>query len=368
MKNINLFSPCVDDTDRSMVSEVLQGTSLTRGHQVEAFEQELAEYLGAKEVVCVNNASNGLNLLYKALRPECPGFIVTTPVTFVATATAAQLNGYQLKLFDEDPLSHDWTQIKSLAKPGDLLVPMHYGGNAGCVNDLLNTKNLIIEDACHAFGSVDKEGFHVGACRYSRASVFSFHPAKAITTLEGGAITTNDKKLAKHLRELRNNGIRRNTAGRYLSYDTIEPSLNAHMNEVSAALGRSQLKKIEVFKNKRFKLMQSYSNIFSEFDGVKFVHPEKRNCYHLATVLIDFDLFKITREQLMSDLSKRGIATNVHYIPLYSFECIKGFPKKDYPKIEHFHSQTLSLPLHCHLSSDDIVYICEQLFGCLKQV
>lgn len=363
VKQINLFSPCLSKEDRQAVDQVLQGAWLTRGPQVEAFESELAEYVGAAEVVCVDNATNALNILYKALKDESSGNLWTTPITFASTATAGMLQGYSLKLFDEDPLNHDWSSLIEAMEEGDLFVPMHYGGKATSLEKTAikaeKKRVILVEDACHALGSVDEKGFKVGSCQYSRATVFSFHPAKNITTLEGGAIATHDRDLALRLRKLRNNGIQQNVNG--LSYDVLEPSLNAHMNEVAAVLGRNQLKKLDIFKKQRFDLMKQYAEELKGVEGIVCPMPDARNCYHLASVLIDFKGLKTDREKVQQQLRNVGIGTNVHYIPLYHFQGIKGFEIRNFPMAEKFYSEVLSLPLHCLMNSEDVSYIVSQL-------
>jgi dTDP-4-amino-4,6-dideoxygalactose transaminase len=363
MDQINLFSPSLNDEDRRVVQEVMRGTWITRGPEVQAFEQELAEYLGVKESVCFDNASNALNLVYGALKEESSAVLRTAPVTFAATATAGLLQAYEVKLFDNDPLSAEGSSLAGVLNKGDLYVPMHYGGQPVSLS-AINKEVIVVEDACHALGSFDDEGFRVGACKHSRAAVFSFHPAKNITTFEGGAVSTNDSSLAESLRELRSNGIRRNTNG--LGYDVMQASLNAHMNEVSAALGRQQLKRLDEFKQQRLALMQTYAELLRGVEGIGFVELDEKNCYHLATLLIDFEFFKIKREDLIQALGKAGVQSNVHYIPLYRFSAFPGFDKSDFPQSEKFYSQTLSLPLHCLMSESDVKTVVTVLLAGLK--
>ena len=364
-KSIDLFSPSLSDEDRETVQDVLKRSWLTRGPEVEKFEKALADYLEVEEVVCVDNASNGLNLIYRALRDECPGALLTTPTTFASTATAGMLNGYPVKLFDEDPLSTDLSVALQHYDTGDLFVPMHYGGRGKSLRSLAESGVTIVEDACHAFGSLDEEGNKIGSCAYSRASVFSFHPAKNITTLEGGAITTKDTQLARRLRALRHNGIWKDRSIHPLSYNVKEPSLNAHLSEVSASLGRSQLTRIEAFKKRRFEIVSRYAEHLKGVDGLQFTVPHEGSCYHLATVLIDFEKYDISKDDLMTQLTAKGISTNVHYIPLYRFDCLDGFDQKDFPITESFYDKTLSLPIHVQLSDDDVAYVASELLAIL---
>lgn len=195
---------------------------------------------------------------------------------------------------------------------------------------------------------------------------FSFHPAKNITTLEGGAVSTNDVELARRLRVLRNNGITTKGGNQELSYDVLESSLNAHMNEVSAALGRSQLKRIESFKKIKFDLLQKYAELFEGQEGIEFLKPSENNCYHLATVCIDFNFFKTSREVIRKVLNEDSIATNVHYIPLYLFECFKEFDFQACPEAQRFYERTLTLPLHCQLTETDVERVAHSLLQALK--
>ncbi|MDR0677758.1 MAG: DegT/DnrJ/EryC1/StrS family aminotransferase [Holosporaceae bacterium] len=236
-------------------------------------------------------------------------------------------------------------------------------------------KIFIVEDAAHAIGS-DYQNAKVGSCAYSDMTVFSFHPVKNMTTGEGGAITTNDENLYEKLLRLRSHGIVKNpeiaaTNGRWY-YEMHSLGFNCRMIDLQAALGISQLKRIERFKEKRRHIVSLYKELFAKYNRISFLEERKYSnaCPHLCPVLIDFKGLKIDKKQFVDNLFNAGLHLHVHYIPVYLHPYYRkfGFSKGDYPNMGKYYLQTISLPLYYDLSGGDVHYIVEKFLETLNNV
>ena len=225
-------------------------------------------------------------------------------------------------------------------------------------------RTLIIEDAAHAIGSCYKDGTKVGSCAWSQMTIFSFHPAKTMTTGEGGMVTTNDPELYHRLQGYRNNGIEKNP--HYLNespypgyYEVNFLSGNYNLTDMQAALGLSQFKRLDLFIEKRKELMQLYRSKLASFEHLRLFSPSEdlSIAYHLCVAQINFKAYKTTRKAVMEELHKMGIGTQVHYIPLYRhpfFTKSAGDISEYFPEMETYYSQALSLPLYYDLNEEDI--------------
>lgn len=371
----------IDDDDIQAVASVLKSDYLTQGPAVEQFEQGICRITGARYCVAVSNATAGLHIAVAALGPGDDAEGITTPNTFLASANCMVYNNVRPVFADIDPVSYniDPAEIeKHITDRTGLLLPVHFAG-LPCDMEKISAiakkhKLHVIEDAAHAIGSQYADGSYVGNCKHSDMTVFSFHPVKTITTGEGGAVTTNDGDLYRKLLMLRSHGVTkdeelltRNPGPWY--YEMQSLGFNYRMTDMQAALGCSQLKKLDFFKQRRREIVAVYNRAFA---GMKYlrtpVEPDGvSSCFHLYAVQIDFDAIGKNRVQVMAELRERGIGTQIHYIPVHTQPFYKktfGYKEGDYPNAEKYYGQELSLPLYPGLSDGDV----DKVIAVVKEV
>lgn len=378
----------INGQDESAVLEALKSPVITRGFFVEAFEKEVAEYCGARFAVAFNSGSTALSAAFFAAEAGPHDRVLTTPNTFVATLSGACQKGAAPVFVDIDrktgnidaeKLSYNLENLSTRGK--NIVVPVHFAGIPVDMQFLeshikdLNT--FVIEDAAHAIGSRYKGGSRVGSCEWSHITCFSFHPAKTITTAEGGMCTTNDEALYRKLLYYRNNGIEREPAlfkeeerGPWV-YEVNCLSGNYFMNEIQASLGRSQFSRIEAFIAKRKELVLRYRKNLAAAPHLAFFEPDQELdvAWHLFVCQIDFSALNKSRAEVMDELRERGIGTQVHYIPLYRHPFFKkgGRDIREYfPETEGYYSQALTLPLYYDLTYEEVDEISDALLTVLK--
>lgn len=368
----------IDQDDIDAVVDVLRNGALTQGPVVEAFERAIAEYVGAEYAVAVSSATAGLHLAALVAGVGPGAGLITTPITFVASANAALYAGGDPQFADIDPttlnLSPDSLK-EALTRHPDTraIIPVHFGG-LPC--DMVRIEEVasragavVIEDAAHALGATYADGRRVGCCANSLMTVFSFHPVKLIAAGEGGLITTNDPGVYRRLLRLRSHGINKATdplirtelamtgaTANPWYYEMQELGYHYRITDIQCALALSQLKKLERFIERRRELARFYD---SEFAGCKNLQPaqpigRENSSHHLYVVRIDFENAGTSRADLMLELRSRGVGTQVHYIPVTDQPVYerRGCRTADFPAAAAYYEQALSIPLYFGLTDE----------------
>jgi UDP-4-amino-4,6-dideoxy-N-acetyl-beta-L-altrosamine transaminase len=378
----------IEPDDVAAVVEVLTSGQLTQGPRVEAFEQALAAKVGATAAVACSSGTAALHLILAALDVG-PGDICIAPaISFLSTATAVRFCGAEVVFADADPLTGHMTpqtlrQAAARApRPAKVALPVHLGGRMANMPGLAEVAAdlglILVEDACHALGSA-RAGARAGGCAHSAASAFSFHPVKTIACGEGGMAVTKDPVLAERMRRLRNHGVTHDPAlmvdpalsldpaGRRhpWSYEQLELGFNYRMTDLEAALGLSQLHKLDRFVARRAALAAAYDRRLASLAGRLWPvrpAPDEAPSLHLYAVQIDFDACGFTRDALMRDLAAQGIGTQVHYIPLYRqpYFAHRYGPLR-LPGAEAWYDHVLALPLFPAMADEDVDRVVDAL-------
>ncbi len=361
----------ISQADIDAVVAVLQSDFLTQGPQVPLFEQTVAKHVGAKHALAVNSATSALHIACMALELGQGDWLWTTPITFVASANCGLYCGAQVDFVDIDPRTYNLCtkalEAKLLAaekagKLPKLLVAVHLCGqpcNMAAIHALGQKYGFkIIEDASHAIGGKYKGEF-IGNSRYSDITVFSFHPVKIITTAEGGMALTNSDELADKMALLRSHGITRDTAHMTHApdgpwyYQQIDLGYNYRMTELQAALGVSQMQRLDAFVARRHQLAQRYDQLLASLPvTTPWQHPDSYSGLHLYVIRLQLDKINKTHRQVFEALREQDIGVNLHYIPVHTQPHYQrmGFKLGDYPEAEQYYAEAISLPMYQTLS------------------
>jgi UDP-4-amino-4,6-dideoxy-N-acetyl-beta-L-altrosamine transaminase len=387
MTHIPYGRQAIVESDIAAVVAVLRSDWLTQGPAVERFEQAVAQYCGVPYASAVCNATSALHLAYRSVGLGPGDILWTSPITFVATANAARHCGADVDFVDIDPLSYNMS-AQALARKLEqaaagqgrlpkVVTPVHLAGEP-C--DMLAIAELgqrygfrIVEDASHAVGSLH-EGDHVGRCRYSDLAVFSFHPVKLITTAEGGMVLTRFADLHKRIQLLRSHGITRDATqmegepeGAWY-YEQLELGYNYRMTDLQAALGYSQLQRLESFLARRHELAARYDAHLRDLPLRLPVRSSgSRSALHLYVVHCP-PRAAVSRLELFQVLRNAGIGVNVHYIPVYRQPYYRrlGFSPDDFPEAEAYYAGAISLPLYPSLTDAQQDHVVSLIRECLK--
>lgn len=367
-----------DEDDIQAVVEVLRNAALTQGPMVQAFEDAIATYVGARYAVAVSSATAGLHLAALAAGVGPGTSLITSPITFVASANAALYAGAEAAFCDIDPATINMCPDNlpdALRKYPNAraVIPVHYAGlpcDMPAIKAICDAAGaVVIEDAAHALGARYADGQRVGCCAHSLMAVFSFHPVKNIATGEGGMITTNDEPTYRRLLRLRSHGINKLTDSFQLPeqattggvenlwyYEMQELGFHYRITDIQCALGLSQLKKLDQFLARRTALARIYDQAFA---GMQTIRPAQslsrdRSGHHLYVLRIDYAAAKISRAELMHSLTAKKIVTQVHYIPVPAQPYYQrlGFQLANYPNAQGFYNQALSIPLFYGLTDE----------------
>lgn len=382
MRPIPYARQSITPADIEAVAEVLRSDWLTQGPAIERFEGEVARYCGVAHAIAASNGTAALHLACLALGLGPGDSLWTSANTFVASANCARYCGADVDFVDIDPGTYNMSvaaleeKLDRARRTGQLpkvVVPVHFGGQScdmqaiAALGDKYGFR--VIEDACHAIGA-EYRSEKVGGCRHSDITVFSFHPVKLITTGEGGMLLTRDADLARRLRLLRTHGITRD-AGQMTAepegawyYEQRALGFNYRMTDIQAALGSSQLRRLEDFLARRRALAGRYG---AKLRGLPLATPVEdaagKSAWHLYVIQLDLAAPTRSRKATFERMRAAGVQVNVHYIPVHLHPYYRqlGFGPGDFPVCERYYARALSLPLFYDLSDADQDRVCEIL-------
>ncbi len=374
----------ITKAEEDAVLDVLRSGWLTTGKYTLEFEKKFSQAVGGDDVIslAVNSNTSGMILAMEACGVKSGTAVITTPYTFVSTATCARHLNADVYFADveKDSYSIDPDKIEEIlikdAKNGHkvkAIVPVHIAGNICNMERILElakkystseNKIYVIEDAAHSFPSPTKLGY---AGTIGDAGVFSFYVTKTITTAEGGMVCTKNPELAKRMTIMRMHGMDRTTWDRYTSprasweYDIVAPGYKFNLPDVLSALGCCQVDRAVLFYEQRKAIVEQYNKAFSELDFIKLPPDGEGNAWHLYLMRINPEKLTITRDEFAKKLQGEGIGISVHFIPIFHFtywkELYPDFTAKNYPNAETQYSQTISIPLYPDMPQEQVDYV-----------
>jgi UDP-4-amino-4,6-dideoxy-N-acetyl-beta-L-altrosamine transaminase len=372
----------IDEADIAAVVAVLQSDFLTQGPAIPRFEKSVTDWCGAKHGIAMSNGTATLHCAAKALGLGHGDYLWTSPITFVASANAGRYCGAKVDFVDVDPgtilmcperLEAKLVQAEKDGTLPKVVVPVHFAGQS-CDMPRIHALGQkygfkIIEDAAHALGG-EFEGEKIGNCRWSDAASHSFHPVKIITSGEGGMITTNDDEVAWRIATLRTHGITRD-AGRMVNeshgawyYEQLELGFNYRMTDMQAALGASQMTKLEAFAARRREIADLYDR---ELAGLPLRplarDPRGISGWHLYMIRLNLEEISVSRREVFDSLRAQGLGVNVHYIPVHlqpDYQKL-GFSAGMYPEAERYYEEAITLPMFPAMTDADVRRVREAL-------
>jgi len=376
----------ITPSDIDAVTQVLQSDFLTQGPVVPKFEKSVTDYCGAKYGVATNSATSALHVACLALGLKEGDYLWTSPITFVASANCGLYCGAKIDFVDIDSKTYNLSvealeekliQAEKENKLPKIVIPVHFAGQS-CEMEKIHQLSQkygfkIIEDASHAIGAKYRDQ-PIGGCKYSDITVFSFHPVKIITTGEGGMAVTNSQNLSDKMSLLRSHGITRNPElmttepdGDWC-YQQIELGYNYRMTDIQAALGISQIQRLDQYIEKRHKIAARYNKAFKEINiKTPYQHKKNYSAHHLYVLLLNSKISK-HHKVTFSQLKKIGIGVNLHYIPVYRQPYYQGIEYNNFPKAEQYYSRAISLPIYPTLSIKDQDYVISELSKCIENL
>ena len=382
MKFINYTNHTINKSDFKYLSYALKQEKLTTGNLVKKFEHKLSKFCKAKYALTTNSATSSLLLSFMSVGAVEDDIIIMPVVNFIAAVNMAKFLKLKIYFSDVDPDTGQSTPelVEQCIKKNGLknikiILTMYLGGHAYNVTDFYKLKKkykcYLIEDACHAFGSKyflnNKKSYLIGSCKHSDISTFSFHPAKTITTGEGGLITTNNLKIFNRAKLLRSHGLVRplnkpkNKIYNHWEYENSTLGFNFRLSDLNCALGISQLKNIKKNINKKIKLANAYISYLKNLDFIKIpiIKNEKQlSSVHLLNVIFKKIHTFSEKEAFLKYMLKNYVICQIHYTPIWNFKAFKKINSKNFPNSKLYYIKSVSLPLYSELKLIDVKKIC----------
>lgn len=376
----------IDQSDIDAVVDVLKSDFLTQGPAIERFEKCVAEYCGTKYAVAVTNATSALHIACLATGLGKGDVLWTSPITFTASANCGRYCGADVDFVDIDPYTYNMSinelqnKLQQAVIKPKVVIPVHFSGQSCEMDKIYELSQKygfkVIEDASHAIGA-EYQDTKVGGCKYSDMTVFSFHPVKIVTTGEGGMVVTNNKDLYDKLVLYRSHGITREPklmnkqADGPWYYQQIDLGFNYRMTDMQAALGYSQMQKVDEFVSKRRYLAKRYNELLKNINGIQLTYQNEdtNSSWHLYVVRVDFSKIIKTKNQIFAEMKEKGICLNLHYIPVHTqpyYEKL-GFKDGDFPNSEKYYEEAFTLPLYYSLTDEQQDHIVKRLVEVLGE-
>ena len=373
---VPFFAPWITKVDKKAILDALDATLLTDGPKLREFESAFARFTGAKYAIGVSNATAALHLCIKSLGIGSGDEVIVPDMTFVATANVVMLSGATPVFADVENetmnISAESIRDKINSKTKAIL-PVHFAGKVCDITKIIKIakeNNLsVIEDCAHAIGARYGKK-HVG--NFGNAGCFSFYPTKNITTIEGGMIITNSKKIADYVSSARNHGLNKTLVQRYSSgkpwdYDMIESGYNYRLDEIRSALGLSQLGRIKKLNTQRKKIFEYYNKRLNGINGL--ITPQSSvlddHVYHLYIMKVKKNN-NVSRDELFTKLEEYGIKTTVHYKPLHMFTAFKKLKNSNLENSEHLYEEVISLPFYPNIPKKHQDYVIDCIRKTMK--
>jgi len=357
----------ISEADIQSVVDVLRSDLLTQGPAVAAFEKAVADYCSTQHAVAVSSATAALHIACLSLGVSSGDIVWTSPITFVASANCALYCGATIDFIDIDPSTYNLSVVRLAEKLEQaqqkgclpkVVIPVHFSGQSCDMKAIhILSKQYgfkIIEDASHAIGG-KYCGEPIGICRYSDITVFSFHPVKIITTGEGGMVLTNNPELAKRMYRLRSHGIARNADEMTHApdgpwyYQQIDLGFNYRMTDLQAALGLSQMQRLDEFVVKRHAIAKRYDELLADLPVIApRQHPDSYSALHLYVIRLQLNEINKTHREVFEILRAEDLGVNLHYIPVYRqpyYERL-GFKVGHCLEAERYYAEAISIPLY----------------------
>ena len=369
----------VNEDDIKAVENVLRSDFLTQGPAIEKFEKKVADYCGAKYAVAVTNATSALHIACRAVNLGEGDFLWTSPITFVASANCGRYCGAGVDFVDIDNDTYNMSveiledKLKNSAHLPKVVIPVHLAGQSCDMEKIYALSRrynfTVVEDASHAVGA-DYKNSKVGSCKYSDMTVFSFHPVKIITTGEGGMILTNNENLYEKLKLYRSHGITRNPAlmthepdGSWY-YQQIDLGFNYRMTDIQAALGYSQMNRLDKFVARRRYLANRYNEKLKSLPlKIPYQSADTNSSWHIYIVRLDLNRVKKSKVQIFTEMREKGVTLNLHYIPVHTqpyYEKL-GHKPEECPNSLHYYKEAFTLPLYYSLTDEQQDYVVNSL-------
>lgn len=377
----------INEEDLRIVIETLKSDFLTQGPMVPKFENCLSQYTGASYCFAMNSATSALHVACLALGVKKGDTVWTSPITFVASANAALYCGANVKFVDIDSrtfnlcpeaLESELVQAEKLGSLPKVVIPVHLAGQS-CDMEKIHNLSLrfgfkIIEDASHAIGGTFN-GAKVGSCRYSDITIFSFHPVKIITTAEGGMLLSNSSEIAIKVELLRSHGITRKhelmegvSHGSWY-YEQIELGYNYRMTDLQAALGLSQMSRLDEFVDKRNNIASFYTEKLSDLPlRLPVIDFKCKSSFHLYIIRLNLKRITKSHREVFEELRRDGVGVNIHYIPVYKQPYYRrlGYSDGNCPEADRYYSEAISIPMFPSLSEKELGQVVKSLRNVLE--